>query len=44
MKTLLEDGRYHYIETGALAGITKKSKDILIPSEEYPLDVLPMYF
>lgn len=44
LKTLLEDGRYHYLETGSLAGITKKSKDILIPSEEYPLDVLPMDF
>lgn len=42
LKTLLEDGRYDYIETGSLATITKKSKDILIPSEEYPLDVLPM--
>lgn len=44
LKTLLEDGRYHYLETGSLAGITKKSKDILIPSEEYSLDVLPMDF
>ena len=35
LKTLLEDGRYDYIETGSLAGITKKSKNILIPSEEY---------
>lgn len=42
VKTLLEDGRYHYIETGSLASIKKKSKDILIPSEEYQLDVLPM--
>ncbi|MBQ6134079.1 MAG: ATP-binding protein [Lachnospiraceae bacterium] len=42
LKTLLEDGKYDYIETGSLATITKKSKDILIPSEEYPLDVLPM--
>lgn len=42
LKTLLEDGRYDYIETGSLAGITKKSKNILIPSEEYSLDVLPM--
>ena len=42
VKTLVEDGRYHYLETGSLAGITKKSKDILIPSEEYKLDVLPM--
>lgn len=44
LKTLLEDGRYDYVETGSLATITKKSKDILIPSEEYPLDVLPMDF
>lgn len=42
IKTLLEDGRYDYLETGSLAGITKKSKDILIPSEEYTLEVLPM--
>lgn len=44
LKTLLEDGRYDYLETGSLAGITKKSKDILIPSEEYTLEVLPMDF
>ena len=44
LKTLLEDGRYDYLETGSLAGITKKSKDILIPSEEYTLDVLPFDF
>ena len=42
LKTLVEDGRYDYLETGSLAGITKKSKDILIPSEEYAIDVLPM--
>ncbi len=44
VKTLLEDKRYHYVETGSLASIKKKSKDILIPSEEYQLDVLPMDF
>ncbi|MBP5261393.1 MAG: ATP-binding protein [Clostridiales bacterium] len=44
LKTLLEDGRYDYVETGSLATITKKSKEILIPSEEYPVDVLPMDF
>lgn len=44
IKTLLEDGRFDYIETGSLASITKKSKDILIPSEEYTLEVLPMDF
>lgn len=44
LKTLLEDKRYHYIETGSLASIKKKSKNILIPSEEYSLEVLPMDF
>ncbi|MGN1209131.1 MAG: ATP-binding protein, partial [Duodenibacillus sp.] len=44
VKTLLEDGRYDYLETGSLASITKRSKDILIPSEEYTLEVLPMDF
>ena len=44
LKTLLEDKRYHYIETGSLASITKKSKKILIPSEEYTIEVLPMDF
>ena len=44
LKTLLEDKRYDYIETGSLASIKKKSKNILIPSEEYTLEVLPMDF
>lgn len=44
LKTLLEDKRYHYLETGSLASIKKKSKDILIPSEEYQLEILPMDF
>ena len=44
LKTLLEDGRYDYLETGSLAGITKRSKDILIPSEEYTLEVQPLDF
>ncbi len=44
LKTLLEDKRYDYIETGSLATITKKSKKILIPSEEYTVEVLPMDF
>ena len=44
VKTLLEDGRYDILETGSLASITKRSKDILIPSEEYTLEVLPMDF
>lgn len=44
LKTLLEDKRYDFVETGSLASITKKSKDILIPSEEYAIEVLPMDF
>ena len=44
LKTLLEDGRFDYLETGSLASIKKKSKDILIPSEEYPVEVYPMDF
>ena len=44
LKTLVEDGRYDYVETGSLAGIEKKSKKILIPSEEHSIDVLPMDF
>lgn len=44
LKTLLEDGRYDYLETGSLATIEKRAKDILIPSEEHFVDVLPMDF
>ena len=46
LKTLLEDKRYDYIETGSLAGITKKNKkiEILIPSEEYSVDMYTLDF
>jgi len=46
LKTLLADGRYDYIETGSLAGITKKTKkaEILIPSEEYSIEMFPLDF
>lgn len=44
LKTLLDDKRYDYLETGSLASIKKKSKGILIPSEEYHLDVYPLDF
>ncbi len=44
LKTLLEDGRFDYVETGSLATIEKKNKDILIPSEEHPLEVQPLDF
>ena len=46
LKTLLADGRYDFIETGSLAGITKKSRkaEILIPSEEYAIEMFPLGF
>ena len=46
LKTLIEDGRYDYIETGSLAGITKKTEEteILIPSEEYAVEMFPLSF
>ena len=46
LKTLLVDKRFHYIETGSLAGIVKKSqkKSILIPSEEEDLEIYPLDF
>lgn len=44
LKTLLEDKRYDYIETGSLASIKRNSKKILKPSEEYPLEVYPLDF
>lgn len=44
LKTLLEDKRYDYIETGSLASIKRKSQKILKPSEEYPVEVYPLDF
>lgn len=44
LKTLLEDKRYDYIETGSLASIKRNSQKILKPSEEYPLEVYPLDF
>lgn len=44
LKTLLEDGRYDYIETGSLATVEKNSPEILIPSEEYSLEIQPLDF
>lgn len=46
LKILLEDGRYDYIETGSLAEIKKKTEksEILILSEEYPLEMFPLDF
>ena len=42
IKYLVADGRYSYIETGSLISIKKNIKDIVIPSEEYFIQVYPM--
>ena len=42
IKYLVADGRYNYIETGSLISIRKNVKDIVIPSEEYFIQVYPM--
>lgn len=44
IKHLVADGRYDYIETGSLISIKKNVKDILIPSEEHQIKLLPMDF
>lgn len=44
IKTLVEDGRYDYIETGSLISIRRKSEAIIIPSEETRIEMYPMDF
>jgi len=44
IKRLVADGRFDYIETGSLISIKKNVKDILIPSEEQKLPMVPMDF
>lgn len=44
IKYLVADGRYDYVETGSLMSIKKNVQDILIPSEEYHLQMYPMDF
>ncbi len=44
IKSLVADGRYDYIETGAFVSIYPNVKDILIPSEEESLPMHPMDF
>ena len=44
IKWLVEDGRYHYIETGSLVSIRKNVEGITIPSEEAHIDMFPMDF
>ena len=42
IKYLVADGRYNYIETGSLLSIKKNVANIVIPSEEYFIQVYPM--
>lgn len=42
IKSLVNDRRYDYIETGSLISIKKNVKDILIPSEERKISMFPM--
>lgn len=44
IKYLVQDGRYHYIETGSLISIKQNTKDITIPSEEKRIDMYPLDF
>lgn len=42
VKYLVKDGRYDYIETGSLLSIKKNVQNIVIPSEETRITMLPM--
>lgn len=42
IKYLVADGRFDYIETGSLISIHKNVKDIVIPSEEYRVNMYPL--
>ena len=44
IKGLVEDGRYCYIETGSLITVLSNAAKIMIPSEEYRIDMYPMSF
>lgn len=44
IKHLVADRRYDYIETGSLVSINENTEDILIPSEERPIQMNPMDF
>ena len=44
IKHLVLDHRYDYIETGSLISIKKNIQNILIPSEERKINMLPMDF
>lgn len=42
IKHLVKDGRYDYIETGSLLSIKKNIDNIIIPSEETRIEMVPM--
>ena len=44
LKYLMKDGRFDFIETGSLISIKKNVANIVIPSEERHLKMLPMDF
>ncbi|MBO4301506.1 MAG: AAA family ATPase, partial [Desulfovibrio sp.] len=44
IKYLVQDGRYHYIETGSLISIKRNVENIVIPSEELRIQMHPMDF
>lgn len=44
LKYLVEDGRYHYAETGSLVSIKRNVANIVIPSEEETLELDPLDF
>lgn len=44
IKHLVLDNRFDYIETGSLISIKKNVKDIVLPSEEHPVQMYPMDF
>lgn len=44
IKHLVKDGRFDYLETGALISIKRNVKNILIPSEEDSVAMYPMDF
>ena len=44
IKYLVEDGRYHFIETGSLMSIAENVSGIVIPSEEDSIKMYPLDF
>lgn len=44
LKKLVADGRYDYIETGSLLSIKTNVKGIVIPSEEFSINLYPLDF